>query len=131
MDKIVLIYVGRILSGSALVHKYLYKDTRESMTFKKKIADFYIGTFVECEKTETGVKGPYNRVGYEADSDVVRQWLNRDRAYYDEHQLITSLKKPLKDMQAEAIQLIRKSYKDLPGTQRLNFINRLIYEITK
>lgn len=132
MSKIELIYVGRVEGkNNTVIQKYLERYTLEPMLFKKKVGNglHSIGIILECETTETGVKGPFTHIGNEQNTEDIRRWIIRDKAVYDEYLLFNSMKKKLPDRTSEAVQTLRKSYKELSSNQRQNFINRIIREI--
>jgi hypothetical protein len=130
MKKLVITYIGRVEgTNNYLVHKYI-DENGKSLCFKSKIKDFPIGSKIEVEETETGIKGPYTLIGKETE-EKVRKWTNRDKAEYYEYMLNAKLKKKLPEAQDDAIRVLRKSYRELSGVHRQLFINLIIHEIVK
>lgn len=124
-------YIGRVEGTSYLIHKYLMPNG-EPMAFKNKVTKLdKIGDVIECEQTEKGVRGPYKKVGNHTIDDDLRKWDSRDKAVFYEFNLEKRLTKKLPQEHLDAIRILRKSYRELYGVQRQNFINHLIHEICK
>lgn len=66
-----IIYAGRRFDGKSF--SYYYLEATSFLTFGKRLSYERIGDAVECERTETGVKGPY-KVITSVEKERVTEW---------------------------------------------------------
>lgn len=74
--KIQITYIGRRINGKKLDHGYLGKDS--TLFFDKQLSPHTIGSIIECERTEKGVKAPYDLKG--TDTARISEWSIAERA---------------------------------------------------
>ena len=86
---------------------------------------------MEVTETETGVKSPYNFLGFIQDKQQMMEWQAQDTAASDEYNLIQNMKKRQGNYYEDCIKQMRYMYQALNANQRQAFINRVVHEISK
>lgn len=129
---ITLTYISRVeYKKTKMAHAYLENGSEQRVLYAKKLAVHSIGAKIECVKTETGVKAPYNYLGHETNNDLIRKWINRDQAVADQIRTESQAARNIITKYDSSIEIIKKSYRELAPSQKQMFINRLIIEITR
>lgn len=104
MKKVQLIYVGRRINADNKMF-HAYQDAQEGPEsvnvdyYKKSIGYFAIGTIIEAEKTETGVKGPYVKIGMAPNKDITRYSIADRNAFQRKVELADAKKKAEGDVE--------------------------------
>ena len=99
-NRIKTIYMGVVLNSGKKLFRYYFPDTKDVMSFNRKLLSFeMVGSILEVERTNTGVKGPYKPIKpYNVQPDdkelyeKVLQWSIEDRCAKEEFAAISSLK---------------------------------------
>jgi hypothetical protein len=131
MAKITLEYQGRHFNGKTLSHKYINSDSGRGYTFGVKVGGFQVGSLIEVEETEEGIKSPYDFCGFISDAAKISEWKMLDTLAYDAFHAFKESTKKLPTRYENALDDMRTAYKSVPYSQRQIFLNRLIIEITK
>ena len=131
--KIELVYAGRreTISGKTM-YKYYRIDNDQPMGFDKKLIVCPVGVVLSATQVdENTFRGPYNYVRGYHDTDKIGEWIAMDRIEGDRVSQKRKMNKIPKNSYDDSIDSLRRIYKQLSPSQRMRFISRMIYHITK
>lgn len=131
MEKTVLTYIGRRVSGTSIGYYYLNGTKR--IGFSKKLDSSSVGSLIEVtydEKAGT-VKGPYIFKGRVTDQSLYTEYCNADESAQLFIETEKQKKKAPDSTYDKNIEELRKQYLDLPGPQKLAFLVRIQRDISK
>lgn len=130
MEKITYIYQGRRLTHKKkLIHSYLEKDSGKDSWYSKKLSQSSIGSIIECTKTDTGVKAPYDYKGKFNDESKITHWIELDWAAKKEYDLLKEMKKVPKSEYENILQRLNLILVNLPRNQRKLFKMKLLLDL--
>ena len=130
--RIKLIYAGRFLTyENKILHHYVYfDDLSKEINFSSKITNLdTIGNIIECEKTDTGVKGKYEHLGKFADAEKIAKWIARDRSCFTEFEAIKQAKKQPNKVYENSVDKLKGLMYDLTPRQKKIFLINLMLDL--
>lgn len=124
-----LTYVGRVItSRGKLFYKYL-DENNESNLYAKPVKSCAIGAIIECEKTDTGVRAPYDFIGKCEDQEKIDLWVQQDWANKKQIDIQRDMKKVPKTKYDDIVSDLNWILRGLPRSQRLLFKMKLINDL--
>lgn len=124
-----LTYVGRVISTKGkLIYKYL-DENKESQLYTKSIVPCSVGTIIECTKTDTGVKAPYDFIGKHKDQKDIDLWVQQDWANKKQIDVRREMKKVPKTKYDDIVSDLNWILRNLPRSQRLLFKMKLMNDL--
>lgn len=124
-NKITLIYKGmRLDSDDKKQYHFMDIDKKEEMSFSKKLISYAtIGSLIECERTEIGVKGDYLYKGWATEeyNELITRWAAKERVYLEQAKLISQAKKKHEFSVDNLVQQLKDSTYHQTRAQKANF----------